>query len=496
LVKKGMNGISFKGKRCKNKIINTFINTVRKKSFIAMIIFIIIIMSITAFAYSPKNKKSIGAQERGFITYDYENGTYNFGIYYYHATSGIPFNNEKCFLEVGPTDKANCNFTSGSIIHRLNFTIKNGYAFTSFRSNKAYRVFSPIAKYGSEPEIIVPVNSTPVNTTYYFPVYDCALAYKGSLEIINVNVFPEYTKTMDYRLLLSNGKIINLGESGGFTHETLSISYNFTHGNAWGLLEHRVNGSWVTSHLSIPRDYGISNGTDKINNKTYQLFYILPSEGTVNSEFIGEISTVLSLFLILFEALTIIFIVGFPVSDGQTDFILSLPVKRWNIYAGKYLALATANFLAVLATFLTSYLSSIYLLGTFLTKFGSLYVFSDLFMVGMSASSLTFFLISGTKNKAKQLIYPLTLILFLFYGFSRISLFFTRLVPFSTIRSDLLLTPNITYISIISPINAFQKLSINANTVGFTFIEVFTASLIWTIIFYLLGEIQFGRLES
>lgn len=409
------------GKRSGNKTYKIIRNSLTKKSFALIVVLFIITGSLLAFADSPIENNSIGANPQLECTEVYHNGTYYVTVQYYHATCGRPYSGLNVKVSFSPAKAAN-GYISGNKTHNINMTLnQSGMGQVSFRSDRMWNLF---VSYSNQGGTVFPKNSSNYSYMFYTAVYDRGLAYKGYLELIYAS--SNFTKSpmRQYRLLESDGAIVNLGSMGGFYHKIIKLSYPPTSKDIAGILQDKVNGTWTSDNLVTNENYltyAVVKQNEESSGTDYRvLLYSVPSVYVLTSGMFYEYLNSLSIFFLLFVIILSIFTFGIPVSSGQAEFYLSLPYNKRQYFTGKYLTAIMVLLATTLITLFVSYESVEFLDGTFPSLYNIMRLFTLFTLLGIMGISLTFMFASRTRSLTKIIAYPLVSIMFLYYIFGHL----------------------------------------------------------------------------
>ncbi|MGP6207516.1 ABC transporter permease subunit [Cuniculiplasma sp. SKW3] len=408
------------GKRSGNRTYKIVRNSLTKKAFALIVVLFIITSSMLAFANTPKENNSIGASRQLEYTEVYYNGTYYVTAQFYHATCGRPFSKVNIEVSFSPI-KSLDGFSSGNKTHIINMTLnQSGMGKVAFRSDKMWLLTISNSHHGGS---VFPEKSSNYSYMFYTAVFDRGFAYKGYLEMIYAS--SNFTKApmRQYRLLESDGAVVNLGYLGGFYHKVINLSYPSTTTDIEGILEDKVNGTWTSTNLVTSGHLnfylltkGGNNEVSSANNYTL-LLYSVPSVYSLSREIFLEYLNPLSIFFLFFLIILSIFTFGIPVSSGQAEFYLSMPFDRRHYFIGKYLTVIIVMLATTLITLFVSYETTEFIDGTFPPLHYILRLFTLFTLLGLTGISLTFMFASRLRSLTKIIAYPIISIMFMYYIF-------------------------------------------------------------------------------
>ena len=386
------------------------ITSFMKKLFVSVLILFIIFSVFAVITNSPTSSSSISLTRFTDCSVNYSDNTYHIRIFYYHSTCGKPVRGANATLKFGPLTNPVKNYANGNKIFQRSAIINStGTACISFKSNRTWIMVSDLRQpLGSYRRTLLPIN-TSESPMYYTPVYDHGFAYEGYLELIYLSACNHKAPVENYRLVESDNRTINIGNRGNFTYMVIPLSYPPTTTDIYGTLQWKINDTWTDRGLNV-----VSTANNESASFTY-LLYAVPNSSKVTmgvfDSFAGFPAIVMSLFIILLG----IFTFSIPVSSGQAEFILSLPVKRAHYFTGKYIAILISIFLLVILGIIGSFEFVKFTLGTYPVFTNVITLFTIMVMLLTVSLSLTFLFASRGKNIAKMFFYPLASVLFLYF---------------------------------------------------------------------------------
>ena len=414
--------------RSANRIVSVIKNTFRKKIFLMSIIFFMIFLTVFSISGTQKTSESINAANYCESCTTYHNQTYYFGIHAYSSNCGKPLSGLKGHVRLSPDLLIKNQSLSGKRTITINFTTNSsGYANISFKSDKYWCCHVSFNNLGSTGGTLSPINGNISNNNIsYQSVYDGNNTNIGFLLLVN-NVYNyKPTSYYEYRLVESDNVTLNLGLLGGFEHRVISIPVptkeqlknNHASGPllssseltarcvVTGELEKKVNGTWTTSSL---------------HSTQYPIyFYSYPSVTIITDNLGIQFSGQFSLILVIFCSIISTVAFGFQKTNGEIEFANSMPIKKWQIFLGKYISLLFVTGIFTLTVLLSSYLTNTILNSFFTNNSGIAQVFIPILLLGMFGVSLSFFITSISKSLIKIISLPIVITLFTYYVYDRL----------------------------------------------------------------------------
>ena len=400
-----------------NRTMKVLRNSIFRKSFAIFVVIFVLMGALLVFSNSPDDPAGIGARGVSLFCCTYGNGTYHISFFGY-TSNGIPENEIKNFTLEPDTLSVKYPYTNTTV--HLSMQIHNGVGRLSYKSKYAW-----IGPRGS----IVPNNNESVFRGFmeYTPVYQKGFQYKGNLELVYISPYLSKSPYMDYRLLESNGNIINFGRLGNFTHIVLPLSYPpNTDTNIYGLLQWKINNTWTSNGLSSQESHGFASSAHiyDSNNVNEPLcypahLYAIPNTGYLTKSVFGEYESA-SIFFGIFMIILTIIAFAIPNYNGKSEFYMSLPVKRSEYYTGKYIAVFIGLLIAVITSIFISYEFLYFLNGWHMVFYRIMELMLIFTLLGMVSMSIAFMTTAFTKSMVKAIASPFLILIFLFYLFEGI----------------------------------------------------------------------------